>query len=418
MSSNTSYGRISPASIASWLKRQTTRDYRDPRHPHLRLRADKSRTKASVFLVLHRKGKVRWEKRGTYPGACLETIIKQVPTVLALLNEQDAPAVTQFATVGQLLTWYVSHIRKNTTISATWRNGAASVVKTQLSRVALMPLDISFADIDSKLIKPMLADGLKPNYIKQAVSVLKRAYATAAGLRVITSNPLAGYTVDLSIKLPDEKSAQLVEADLPELFQTIAQQSIPQRVFFLLQLMFGCRINEVRQARWEHFAGDFWYLPAANTKTKQEHRLPLTAAAETVLQAYKQWQLKHKGKRAWLFPSELVDNAPVAKRTAQGWSENIRFKEFTSHDLRKVARTVLQDMGVDTMIGERILNHALPVLLRTYVHTHLTTGMVSALESYHQALIEKGFSNSITEILPRSCENLGLTKATADKGWL
>lgn len=418
MSSNTSYGRITPASIANWLKRQTTRDYRDPRHPHLRLRADKGRTKASVFLVLHRKGKVRWEKRGTYPGACIETIIKQVPTVLAMLNEQDTPAVTQFGTVGQLLAWYVAHIRKNTTISVTWRNGAASVVKTQLSRVALMPLDISFADIDSKLIKPMLADGLKPNYIKLAVSVLKRAYATAAGLRVISNNPMAGYTVDLSIKLPEEKSAQLVEADLPELFKTIAQQPIPQRVFFLLQLMFGCRINEVRQARWDHFAGDFWYLPAENTKSKQEHRLPMTDAAEQFVQSYKQWQLKHKGKRAWLFPSDMLDNMPVAARTAQGWSEKIRFKDFTSHDLRKVARTVLQDMGVDTMIGERILNHALPVLLRTYVHSHLTTGMVTALESYHKALIQKGFSSALTEILPRSSDNLGLSKATADKGWL
>lgn len=418
MSSNTSYGRISPVSITNWLKRQTTRDYRDPRHPHFRLRADKSRSKASVFLVLHRKGKVRWEKRGTYPGACLETLVRQLPTVLALLNEQENPAVTQFATVGQLLTWYVAHIRKNTTISATWRNGAASVVKTQLCRLTLLPLTISFVDIDAKLIKPMLADGLTANYIKLAVSVLKRAFATAAGLRVIASNPLSGYTVELSIKLPVEKSAQLVEADLPELFQAIAQQPIPQRVFFLLQLMFGCRINEVRMARWEHFAGDFWYLPAENTKSKQEHRLPLTDAAEQVLRRYKQWQLKHKGKRAWLFPSELVDAAPVAKRTVQHWSEAIRFKDFTSHDLRKVARTVLQDMGVDTMIGERILNHALPVLLRTYVHSHLTTGMVSALEKYHQALIEKGFSEALTEILPRPTENQGLSKATADKGWL
>lgn len=248
--------------------------------------------------------------------------------------------------------------------------------------------------------------------------MLKRAYATAAGLRVISSNPLAGYRVDLSMKVPEAKSAQLVEADLPALFEAIRKQPIPQRVFFLLQLMFGCRINEVRLARWEHFAGDFWYLPAENTKSKQQHRLPLTATAEQVLQSYKQWQLKHKGKRAWLFPTELVSSAPVAKRTAQHWSEAIRFKEFTSHDLRKVARTVLQDMGVDTMVGERILNHALPVLLRTYVHSHLTTGMVSALEKYHQALLEKGFAKAITEILPRSVEQLSSSNSTADKGWL
>ena len=89
-------------------------------------------------------------------------------------------------------------------------------------------------------------------------------------------------------------------------------------------------------------------------------------------------------------------------RTAQYWSETIRFKTFTSHALRKLCRTIIADMGVDTMVGERILNHALPLLLRTYVNSTLDKGMLMALDAYHAHLITLGFDDVAPEIMRQS----------------
>lgn len=414
--SKTYYGKFNQSQVRRWLDSSTCRDFRDARYPSVRLRANQSRTKASVFLVINRKGKTLWQKRGQWPMVCIDTLLSDLPAVMARLADQEKPASQQFVTVGQLLDWYVDHIKSNQTISMSWRRNSRSIVKTQLKYLSLIAIsEIQYIDVDEKLIKPMLAAGLAPNYIKLAVQVLKRAFGAAAALRIIASNPLAGYQVQMSIRLPSVADAQLRETDLSDLFEQIAKQPHQVRVFFLLMLMFGTRINETRLARWDHFAGDWWNIPAENTKSGFAHRLPLTQTAKGLLLAYKQWQLKTKGKRAVLF---LGESGVISIRTAQYWSERIRFKEFTSHSLRKLCRTIIADLGTDTMVGERILNHALPILLRTYVHSQLNTGMANALEEYHQALIAKGFANCVAEIAPRSSLDPQSTQTNNGAGWV
>jgi integrase len=414
--SKTYYGKFNQAQIKRWLSSSDCRDFKDARYPQVTLRANAARSRASVFLVVNRKGKTFWQKRGAWPLVCIDTLLGELPAVMARLAEQQAPVSQQFVTVGQLLNWYVDHIWPNKTLSASWRRNCRSIVKTQLQPLSLLAIaDLTFLDIDEKLIKPMLANEKAPNYIRLAVQVLKRAFGAAADLRLLASNPLAGYQVQMSIRLPLSKGAQLVESDIAELFTRVKEQPQPAKVFFLLMLMFGTRINETRLARWEHFAGDFWYLPAEHTKSGTEHRLPLTATAKALLQAYQQWQLKTKGKRMYLFAGK---DAVISIRTAQYWSERIRFKEFTSHSLRKLCRTIIADLGVDTMVGERILNHALPVLLRTYVHSQLNSGMTNALEDYHKALLAKGFADCVAEIAPRSSLDPQSTQGATGAGWL
>lgn len=410
----TMYGRLTKNGINNWLQRSDARDYRDARYPQLRLRARKNRKSASVFMVVQRKGKAHWMKRAEFPSACIETVIAALPMALARYAEEAKPGMNTFSNCGQLTEWYLKHI-DNSTVSPSWKAGSASVCKAQLSRLRLLPVALSFSDIDAHLVKPMLNADLAPAYVRLAVSVLKAAYSAAAKMRMIERDFLKDFSCEFSIKTSVAKSSSLVEADLPELFRTLSERPIPARVLFIMQLMFGMRISEIRQVRWEHIAGGFIYIPACNTKSRTEHRLPLTATALAIIDGYRAWQLKTKGKRAFLFCS---GRGCISERTAQYWSADIRFKPFTSHDLRKLARTVLADLGTDTMVGERILNHALPVLLRTYVHTQLNAGMVNALEQYHQALLGKGLRNAITEIIQRSTLNNGSSHIKSGAGWL
>ncbi|MCL1128004.1 tyrosine-type recombinase/integrase [Shewanella surugensis] len=248
--------------------------------------------------------------------------------------------------------------------------------------------ELDFITVDTELVKTMLADEYAPHYIRLTANVLKRALSTACDLRLLSQDPLAGYRVQLSLTLPPEIDAPLSAADLNALFSSLKAANKPCNMLFMLMIMFGSRIDETRLAKWSHFAGEYWSIPALDTKTKQAHRLPLTGAGKGLLRVYKRWQLKHIGKREYLFAGDRSE--VVSIRTVQYWSESIRFKYFTSHALRKLCRTIIADMGVDTMVGERILNHALPLLLRTYVRTSLDSGMLRALNDYHQYLIDKG----------------------------
>jgi integrase len=409
-------GKLNDAAIRRWLKGGVTRDFRDPRFPELRLRANADRTKASVFLVLNESGKTKWDKIATWPSACIKTLSGDLPVMLAKRSVGNM-VTGQFETVGCLLTWYQSHIKNNSTYSSSWRSNVSSLIRCHLlPRLGSLSLaSVSFVELDARLVKTMLKDEFAPNYIREAVNKLKVAFSAAAKLRLISTNPIAGYQVTDSIKLNGAKDTRLFETDLTELFARLSDSAMPVTMLFVLMMMFGTRINETRQARWEYFAGDTWVIPASHAKNKQEHRMPLTQSAKALINHYRQWQLKHVGKRSILFPGV---KGPISIRTAHDWNTQIRFKYFTSHDLRILFRTMLADLGVDTMIGERLVNHALPVLLRTYVKSTLDKGMSQALEQYHAYLIERGFSSVAPEILPRSLADHGSAQTPMASGWV
>ncbi|MCU7974897.1 tyrosine-type recombinase/integrase [Shewanella sp. SW36] len=384
------YGKANPTVLKRWLTESTSREFRDKQYPCVKFRANQSRTKASLFLVLHENGKSHWKKQGSWPALCLKTFFNGLPQLLAKRVIGEISNSAELVTIEDLLLWYLNHVSGNKTLSQSWRANCASMIRSQLLlRVGSHKItEFDFICIDSALVKGMLNEEYAPHYIRLCVNVLKRAFSAACDLRLLASNPLAGYRVQFSLKFGPVAETALTEADLAELFGALQGASRPVNMLFLLMLMFGTRINETRLCRWEHFAGEFWLIPASNTKTRQSHRLPLTPAAKSLLLNYRQWQLKHVGKRTHLF---CGDSEVVSIRTAQYWSQQIRFKDFTSHALRKLCRTIIADMGVDTMVGERILNHALPVLLRTYVHSTLDKGVMAALEAYHLHLVKRGF---------------------------
>lgn len=417
MASGVQVGKLNDAALRRWLRAGGMRDYRDPQFPEIRLRASADRAKASVYLVINEGGKTVWQKQGVWPSMCIRTFLADLPVMLARRSSGADVLRGEFFTVAGLLAWYVGHIEVNSTLSRSWFTNCKSIINSHLApKVGLVTLaELSFAVVDNQLVKVMMAEGYAANYIRLCVNVIKRALSAALDLRLLVVNPLSGYRVTMSLKLSPGMDTRLVESDLAPLFGALRDALMPVAMLFMLMLMFGTRIGETRLARWEHFAGNYWFIPAANAKNRQAHRLPLTPTARALIEHYLQWQVKFVGKRAFLFAGDV---GAISLRTAQYWSESIRFKDFTSHDLRKLCRTIIADMGVDTMVGERLLNHALPVLLRTYVHSRLDKGMLEALDAYHAHLIFCGFSEVAPEIIPRSSVDRGLDQTLMAAGWL
>jgi integrase len=66
--------------------------------------------------------------------------------------------------------------------------------------------------------------------------------------------------------------------------------------------------------------------------------------------------------------------------------------EWTSHDLRKLARTGWADLGIDFLIGEMLINHAMGKTVQAYIHTTVEERKRAALETWHAHLDLKGFA--------------------------
>jgi integrase len=56
---------------------------------------------------------------------------------------------------------------------------------------------------------------------------------------------------------------------------------------------------------------------------------------------------------------------------------------WSSHDLRKLARAGWQHLNVNYVIAEQLLNHAMPGLTETYVQGDLSFLKRQALEDWH-----------------------------------
>ncbi|MOA39003.1 hypothetical protein D3C78_1607480 [compost metagenome] len=75
------------------------------------------------------------------------------------------------------------------------------------------------------------------------------------------------------------------------------------------------------------------------------------------------------------------------------------------------------DLGVDYLIGELLLNHALDNLDATYIHTQATALKRDALERWHTYLAERGLFFA-TGTWPGCSADAAPAQPSAAAGWL
>jgi hypothetical protein len=150
----------------------------------------------------------------------------------------------------------------------------------------------------------------------------------------------------------------------------------------LMMLCHGTRIGETRQAQWSHIslAEREWFIPAENTKTGVEHHLPLTDQVRQMLMTYRetQWASGYAGQ--YLFPSR--NGKALSEGQASAVFTRLGQGEWTSHDLRKVARTGWADIGVDHLIGELLINHAMGHNVKVYIQSDVMSRKREALDRW------------------------------------
>lgn len=386
---------LSDAEIRRQAARGEAGRLRAAQHPALRLRFLEDRTRGSWDV----RAGGEWKKFAGWPELNTKAALAVLPEVLARLAADPAAPVGKggWATVGELLSWYRERVLRDRKLSAKRRTSVKSAIDCHLlPRLSGLPLAaVNRGAVDQALMWP-LQETLSPGYVRLILRVLMMAFKQARRLELIAEDPLA------SVKFTDfvqarikPKAARLHVMDAGRVLATLAarfERAPLEGMLAAMMLAHGTRVGETRLARWRHISLSerVWLIPAENTKTRTEHVLPLTEQACALLRRYRAIQQAAGGEPLCLFPGR--DGKPISDKTASAIFASLGGGQWSSHDLRKMARTGWAELGVDYLIGELLLNHAMGFAAQTYINTSADDLKLDALTRWHGWLDERGFA--------------------------
>jgi integrase len=378
------------------IKRQaagTVRNLRDIENRGLYLRFAQDRARASWYLVLRGK----WNLIGSFPDLTAKQVVAALPGIRLRLNAGAGSTLSKWVTIGELLDWFAERYSRDRSLSKKRKDTSASMLKCHLvpclGEVVLASVDK--ATIDSQLIWPM-QQSVEIDYVRSAFQLLALAFRQAFKLRLISENPMKDMkfkdfsTAKVGIKPSRLRGTQL--QDLLAGLTAVIADSPHDGMLAMMMLCHGTRIGETRQARWSHvsLAEREWFIPGEHTKTGVEHHLPLTDQVRHLLMWYRDRQQAQGYDGQFLFPGRAGEG--LSEGRASAVFSRVGKGEWTSHDLRKLARTCWADIGIDHLIGELLINHAMGHNVKVYVQSGVMDRKRDALEKWHAHLDEKGMA--------------------------
>lgn len=320
----------------------------------------------------------------------------------------------EMRTVGDVVGWWLQRVEQKYPANSDYRKNVISMARVNilpaLGRVSIKKLDRRV--VDDKLIWRMGGDGKRPATQQKAIQVLRRAFATAEKTGRIKLNPMASITFkDFDSAPIKSKPAALSRIDLPPLVAQLSEAFDKDPVNGLLPLMMlahGTRITETIKATWAHISRSerFWVIPA--NKSSRLHEIPLTPQVLALLARYRAALPDARARTDWLFP--VRGGNRLSSTQASAMFRQISGRKWSSHDLRKLMRASLSELGVDHFIGERLINHSLGKTAETYLTRDVAARCREALELWHARLDECGFSiahglNSAADAYPQTQES-------------
>ncbi|MFA0160713.1 tyrosine-type recombinase/integrase [Vibrio splendidus] len=382
--------KISEAQIRKHSKDPRVTQLKDERYS-LYLRFRKNREQGSWVYMEYKDGDQRLHTLGKYPNLSAPHVFDVLNYYVLDLAQGKRAIFNEFETVDELLVWHLDRENRSQHLSAERIISLKCMVDLHLvprlhgERIA----ELTHRKIEKLLMKPLRENNYSISYIRSIFQALKVAFKKAKKLKMIGHNPLTDmvFTDFITAKI-EAKGCSLKPGDAQELLEGLCTSDPFARVLGLLMLSHGSRIGETRKAKWCNvcFKTKRWKIPKHDTKTKREVIYPLTDEMVELLKAFKAWQLANYYKGNNVFPQTKRDKAPISRVSATELVKTVSKGKWCAHDLRKLARTIWADIGIDYLVGETLLNHAKGKLDQAYIHTHIELQKLEALRSYHQWL--------------------------------
>ena len=157
----------------------------------------------------------------------------------------------------------------------------------------------------------------KPETARCLRLIIKTVMAWAMAYEYVTVNP-AGEVIDAALPSMPKVRAHFRALPYPEVGAAIgaveASTSFPAtKLCFRFLVLTAVRSAEARYATWDEIDSDnaLWTIQGSRTKTRKEHRVPLSSGAMEVLS--KAQELPTYGGVPYIFPNDLTPNKSLSE---------------------------------------------------------------------------------------------------------
>jgi len=203
----------------------------------------------------------------------------------------------------------------------------------------------------------------------------------------------------------------LTDDELRALWRTAEATPAPYGDFVRFLLLTGTRRNETaNMVRDEVLPDGNWIIPAGRMKAKQEHVLPLSAAARAILDdipklgpyvftATGRGPIRNFGNFKDKLDAEML--AALRKTAAERGEDpdKVQLERWTLHDLRRTARSLMSRAHVLPDIAERCLAHTIGGVRGVYDRYAYRDEKARAFDAL-AALIERIINPPAANVLP------------------
>jgi integrase len=219
--------------------------------------------------------------------------------------------------------------------------------------------EIRRADVVDLLDRLEHGKGLRQQ-VNRTRTMLSAMFRYAIERQYREDNPVTGTRLR---KMEGERERVLDDAELKAIWAALDSLPDPGRSFVRLLMLTAARRDEVRGLLWGELDldGALWLLPGSRNKSRRDFEIPLSKPAVAILRGLDRLgphvlTVHAEGKKQWgshgPFKADLDRESGIT-----GW---------VFHDLRRTVRSRLAELRIPYEVAERVLNHAMTKIERTY----------------------------------------------------
>lgn len=323
---------------------------------------------AVAFIFNYRRRADGVERRytiGAFPAWSVAAAREQAKTLRRKIDNGGDPvgevrATREAPTVADLCAQVLEeHVSKK---SPGWRADFASVVRNDVVP-ALGRMKVATVEFEHIERLHRQVSKRAPVRANRLLTMLSKTFYLAMKWNLRTDNPCRGVERNQEYR----RNRYLTADELARLSKALKEEADQQAAdAFRLLLLTGARRGEILGATWDQFdlRAGVWTKPAATTKQKREHRIPLSAPARRLLA-----QLHaHSPGSPWLFPGRRDQHRTDLKYPWRRICRVAGISGLRIHDLRHSYASTLAGAGFSLPIIGALLGHTLPSTTARYAH--------------------------------------------------
>ncbi len=332
----------------------------------------------SYGLTYRWKGRKRFISIGRADKITLDFARRQAQVLWEQIMAGEDPIENrrrqrEVLTVAQFSEMFIERYAKK--FRKTWKEDARRIQKNIIPAWGTRRLDaVNRADVAALHSRIGEKSPVESN---RTMELIRRIYAVALDWGTLPDgfeNPAQKIK-----KFPERpRERVLTEDELRRLGAALAQeQDLYAKGAITLSLLCGARIGEILAAEWREFDLEqrLWKIPAAHSKNKKPHTLPLSQAAVDLLVS-----LPRSLDDNRVFPTKNVRHAWERLRVAAG------IPDVRIHDLRRSAASMMVDSGISLHVVSELLSHK-NLAVTADVYAHLGTKPLADAAEKHGAKV-------------------------------